>query len=101
MLRAPTSWSRHISLPLVRMNWPKVTPSLAWKIRMNRAASQFRWSPLSLGPKEYLVTMDNFTLFVVGADIVMVAAFIALMVLDKPPKPAPIEPVKPAGKKPA
>ena len=54
-----------------------------------------------MGPKEYLVTMDNFTLFVVGADIVMVAAFIALMVLDKPPKPAPIEPVKPAGKKPA
>jgi len=45
--------------------------------------------------------MDNFTLFVVGADIVMVAAFIALMVLDKPQKPAPIEPVKPAGKKPA
>ena len=45
--------------------------------------------------------MDNFTLFVVGADIVMVLAFIALMILDKPQKPAPVVPLKPAGKKPA
>ena len=27
--------------------------------------------------------MDNFTLFVVSADVLMVVAFIALMVLDK------------------
>ncbi len=43
--------------------------------------------------------MDNFTLFVVAADVLMVVAFIALMVLDKPRKPAPVEPLKPAGKK--
>jgi len=45
--------------------------------------------------------MDNFTLFVIGADIFMCLAFIALMVLDKPQKPAPVEPLKSAGKKPA
>jgi len=43
--------------------------------------------------------MDNFTLFVVAADVLMVIAFIALMVLDKQKKPAPVEPLKPAGKK--
>jgi hypothetical protein len=43
--------------------------------------------------------MDNFTLFVIAADVLMCLAFIALMVLDKPQKPAP-EPLKP-GKKPA
>jgi hypothetical protein len=43
--------------------------------------------------------MDNFTLFVVAADVVMVLAFIALMVLDKPRQTAPAEPLKPAGKK--
>ena len=45
--------------------------------------------------------MDNFTLAVVIADAVMVAAFIALIVFDKKRKPAPIEPVRPAGKRPA
>jgi hypothetical protein len=43
--------------------------------------------------------MDNLTLFVVAADIVMVLAFMALMILDKPPKPTLVEPLKPAGKK--
>jgi hypothetical protein len=43
--------------------------------------------------------MDNFSIAVIVGDIVMCAAFIALMVLDKPRKPAPIEPLKPAGKK--
>jgi hypothetical protein len=42
--------------------------------------------------------MDNFTLFVIAADVVMCLAFIALMVFDKPQKPSPIEPLKP-GKK--
>ena len=42
--------------------------------------------------------MDNFTLAVVIGDLVMVAAFIALMVLDKPKTPA-LEAVKPAGKR--
>jgi hypothetical protein len=42
--------------------------------------------------------MDNFSIAVIVGDIVMCAAFIALMVLDKP-KPAPVEPLKPAGKK--
>jgi hypothetical protein len=45
--------------------------------------------------------MDNFTLFVVAADVAMCLAFIALMVLDKPQKPKPVEPLKPAGKRPA
>jgi hypothetical protein len=45
--------------------------------------------------------MDNFTLFVIGADVFMCLAFIALMVLDKPQKPVPVLPLKPAGKKPA
>ena len=43
--------------------------------------------------------MDNFTLFVVVTDIFMCIAFVALMVLDKPPKAAPVEPLKPTGKK--
>ena len=43
--------------------------------------------------------MDNFTLFVVATDILMCIAFVALMVLDKPPKTAPAEPLKPTGKK--
>jgi hypothetical protein len=42
--------------------------------------------------------MDNFTLFVVITDVLMCIAFVALMVLDKPPKTAPAEPLKP-GKK--
>ena len=42
--------------------------------------------------------MDNFTLFVIVADVVMCLAFIALMVFDKPQTPTPIEPLKP-GKK--
>lgn len=42
--------------------------------------------------------MDNFTLFVVITDILMCLAFVALMVLDKP-KAAPVEPLKPTGKK--
>jgi len=45
--------------------------------------------------------MDNFTLLVIVTDILMCVAFITLMVLDKPQKPAPAEPFKPAGKKPA
>ena len=45
--------------------------------------------------------MDNFTLAVIVGDVVMCAAFVALMVLDKPRKLAPIEPVKSAGKRPA
>ena len=63
---------------------------------MNQAASKSE--PLALQSNR---VMDNFTLFVVAADIVMCLAFIALMVLDKPQKPAPAEPLKPAGKKPA
>jgi hypothetical protein len=43
--------------------------------------------------------MDNFSIAVIVGDIVMCAAFIALMVLDKPRTPAPVEPLKPAGKK--
>jgi hypothetical protein len=43
--------------------------------------------------------MDNFTLFVIVADVLMCLAFIALMVFDKPQKPASAEPLKPAGKK--
>ena len=42
--------------------------------------------------------MDNFTLFVIIADVIMCLAFIALMVFDKPQKVAPVEPLKP-GKK--
>jgi hypothetical protein len=45
--------------------------------------------------------MDNFTLFVIAADVLMCLAFIALMVFDKPAKPSPVDPLKPAGKKPA
>jgi hypothetical protein len=45
--------------------------------------------------------MDHFTLAVIVADVVMCAAFVALMVLDKPrPATAPIEPLK-SGKRPA
>ena len=43
--------------------------------------------------------MDNFTLFVIVADVLMCLAFIALMVFDKPPQQKPLEPLKPAGKK--
>ena len=43
--------------------------------------------------------MDNFTLFVIIADVVMCLAFVALIVFDKPSKTAPIEPVKPTGRK--
>jgi hypothetical protein len=42
--------------------------------------------------------MDNFTIAVIVGDVVMCAAFIALIVFDKPRK-APLEPVKPAGKR--
>jgi len=41
--------------------------------------------------------MDNFTIAVIVGDVVMCAAFIALMVFDKPRKP--LEPVKPTGKR--
>jgi hypothetical protein len=43
--------------------------------------------------------MDNFTWFVIAADVLMCLAFVALMVFDKPPKPSPVEPLKPTGKK--
>lgn len=43
--------------------------------------------------------MDDFSIAVIVGNIVMCAAFIALMVLDKPRKPAPVEPLKSAGKK--
>jgi hypothetical protein len=43
--------------------------------------------------------MDNFTLAVIVSDVVMIAAFVALIVLDKPPKRPPIEPVKQTGKR--
>jgi len=43
--------------------------------------------------------MDNFTLFVIIADVAMGLAFVALIVLDKPAKAAPLEPVKPTGRK--
>jgi hypothetical protein len=43
--------------------------------------------------------MDNFTLAVVIGDIVMCVAFVVLMVLDKPRKPAPTEPLKAVGKR--
>jgi hypothetical protein len=42
--------------------------------------------------------MDNFTLFVIIADVIMCLAFVALMVFDKPQKPLTAEPLKP-GKK--
>ena len=45
--------------------------------------------------------MDNFTLAVIVGDVVMCAAFIALMVLDKPRQPVATEPGKAAGKRPA
>ena len=48
-----------------------------------------------------LGSMDNFTLAVVVADVVMVAAFIALIIFDKGRRPTPLEPVKPSGKRPA
>ena len=44
--------------------------------------------------------MDNFTLAVIVADVVMAIAFVALIVLDKQRPTAPIEPVK-TGKRPA
>ena len=43
--------------------------------------------------------MDNFTLAVIVGDVAMCLAFIALIVFDKPRKLAPIEPVKPSGKR--
>lgn len=46
--------------------------------------------------------MDNFTIAVIVGDVVMCAAFIALIVFDKGGKPsAPVEPLKPTGKRPA
>ena len=45
--------------------------------------------------------MDNFTLAVIVGDVLMCAAFIAIIILDKPRQTAPTEPVKPAGKRPA
>jgi hypothetical protein len=45
--------------------------------------------------------MDNFTIAVIIGDVVMCAAFIALMVFDKGAKPAPVEPLKATGKRPA
>ena len=38
--------------------------------------------------------MDNFTLFVIVADVLMGIAFIPLIVLDKPQKTVPIQPLK-------
>jgi hypothetical protein len=43
--------------------------------------------------------MDNFTLAVIVGDVVMCAAFVALMVLDKPRPATSTEPLKPAGKR--
>jgi hypothetical protein len=43
--------------------------------------------------------MDNFTIAVIVGDVVMCVAFVALMVFDKPRKPAPVEPIKNAGKR--
>ena len=43
--------------------------------------------------------MDHFTFAVIVGDIIMGVAFVALIILDKPPKRAPIEPVKPGGKR--
>jgi hypothetical protein len=43
--------------------------------------------------------MDNFTLAVIVSDVVMIAAFVALIVLDKPSKRPAIEPVKQTGKR--
>jgi hypothetical protein len=43
--------------------------------------------------------MDHFTLAVVIGDVVMCAAFVALMVLDKPRKPQTTEPLKATGKR--
>ena len=45
--------------------------------------------------------MDNFTLAVIVGDVAMGLAFIALIVLDKPRRLTPVEPVKPSGKRPA
>ena len=45
--------------------------------------------------------MDNFTLAVIVGDVLMCAAFVALMVMDKPRPVGPIEPLKPTGKRPA
>jgi hypothetical protein len=42
--------------------------------------------------------MDNFTIAVIVGDVVMCAAFVALIVLDKP-RQTPLEPVKSAGKR--
>jgi hypothetical protein len=45
--------------------------------------------------------MDSFTLAVVIADVIMCAAFVALIVVDKPRKPVATEaaPAKPSGKR--
>jgi hypothetical protein len=51
----------------------------------------------SLKPRIFQ-SMDNFTLFVIVADVLMCLAFIALMVFDKPQKPAAVDPLKPGRK---
>jgi len=43
--------------------------------------------------------MDNFTLAVIVSDIIMCLAFVALIVLDKPPKRPAVEPAKASGKR--
>jgi hypothetical protein len=43
--------------------------------------------------------MDNFTLAVVVADVLMALAFVALIVLDKPRPATAAEPLKPTGKR--
>lgn len=45
--------------------------------------------------------MDNFTLAVIVGDVSMCAAFVALMVMDKPRPATPTEPLKATGKRPA
>jgi hypothetical protein len=45
--------------------------------------------------------MDNFTLAVIISDTVMIAAFVALILLDRPRPTGQPEPVKVTGKRPA
>ena len=78
-----------------------IAPS-ASTILTSRAGSQFKSrcaGTSSIG--YYLGIMDNFTLAVIVGDVVMMLAFIALIVLDKKETRPTIEPVKPAGKRPA
>ena len=43
--------------------------------------------------------MDNFTIAVIVGDVVMIAAFVLLIVLDKKDPEPLLQPVKPAGKR--